>query len=239
MKRFLSGFGIFLALLGIGIVSALAVVSFLLRQEEVRVPDLTGQDIVTVIDMLNLQGLQLKVERRIPDQLLPRNTVISQTPPAGSGIKKGRPVRVVVSEGPSDLLTPRFIGEHYRKADILIRLAGFVPGSVAKVSSDTVERELVIAQAPQPGSPLEKGGTVSLLVSSGKRQSSLAVPQLVGKRAEEAVRIIERMGLQHRLSYHAADEKRPTTAGRMVVSQRPAAGYFIAPDGMVEIVATR
>ena len=67
MKRFLSGFGIFLALLGIGIVSAFAVVSFLLRQEEVRVPDLTGQDIVTVIDTLNLQGLQLKVERQVPD----------------------------------------------------------------------------------------------------------------------------------------------------------------------------
>jgi len=239
MKRLLSGFGIFIALLGIGIVSAFAVVSFLLRQEEVRVPDLTGQDIVTVIDTLNLQGLQLKVERRVPDQLLPRNTVISQTPPAGSGIKKGRPVRVVVSEGPSDLLTPRFIGELYRKADIQIRLAGFLPGSVAKVSSDTVDRDLVIAQAPLPGTPLEKSGTISLLVSSGKKQSSLTTPQLVGKRAEEAIRIIERMGLQHRLSYHAAGEKGSTTATRMVSSQRPAAGYPIAPDGMVELVATR
>jgi eukaryotic-like serine/threonine-protein kinase len=239
MKRFLRGFGIFLALLGIGIVSALAVVSYLLRQEEVRVPDLTGQDIVTVIDTLNLQGLQLKVERRVPDQLLPRNTVISQTPPAGSGIKKGRPVRVVVSEGPSDLLTPRLIGEYYRKADILIRLAGFLPGSVAKVSSDTVERDMVIAQMPQPGTPLEKNDTISLLVSSGKKQATLTTPQLVGKRAEEAVRILERMGLQHRLSYRAADEKGPATTGRMVLNQRPAAGYAIAADGMVEIVATR
>jgi beta-lactam-binding protein with PASTA domain len=239
MKRLLRGFGIVLVLLGIGIVSALAVVSFLLQQEEVRVPDLRGQDIVAVIDTLNLQGLQLKVERRVPDQLLPRNTVISQTPPAGSGIKKGRPVRVVVSEGPSDLVTPRVIGEHYRKADILIRLGGFVPGSVAKVSSDTVERDLVIAQTPPPDTPLEKSGSISLLVSSGKKPAALAAPQLIGKRAEEAVRIIERMGLQHRLSYRAAEEKGPATAGRMVLSQRPAAGYPIAPDGMVEIVATR
>jgi len=239
MKRLLRGFGIVLVLLGIGIVSALAVVTFLLRQEEVRVPDLTGQDIVTVIDTLNLQGLQLKVERRVPDQLLPRNTVISQTPPAGSGIKKGRPVRVIVSEGPSDLVTPRVIGEHYRKADILIRLAGFLPGSVAKVSSDTVERDLVIAQTPPADTPLEKGGAVSLLVSTGKKQSIQATPQLIGKRAEEAVRIIERMGLQHRLSYRGADEKGSTPAGRRVLSQRPAAGYPITPDGMVELVATR
>ncbi len=239
MKRFLKGFGIFFVLLGIGIVSALAVVSFLLRQEEVRVPDLTGQDIVTVIETLNLQGLQLKVERRVADQLMPRDTVISQTPPAGSGIKKGRPVRVVVSQGPSDLTTPRLIGEHYRKADILIRQAGFLPGGVAKVSSDTVERDTVIAQAPQAGSLLEKGDTVSLLVSSGKKQSTLATPQLVGKRAEEAVRVIERMGLQHRLSYRAAADKGSTSTGRMVLNQRPAAGYPITPDGMVEIVVTR
>jgi beta-lactam-binding protein with PASTA domain len=239
MKRFLSGFGIFLALLGIGIVSAFAVVSFLLRQEEVRVPDLTGQDIVTVIDTLNLQGLRLQVERRVPDQLLPRNTVISQIPPSGSGIKKGRPVRVVVSDGPSDLLAPRLLGEQYRKADILIRLAGFLPGSVARVSSDTVERDLVIAQSPLPGTPLEKSGAISLLVSSGKKQSTLATPSLIGKRAEEAVRIIERMGLQHHLSYRTAEEKGPATTGRMVLSQRPAAGYPIASDGMVEIVAAR
>lgn len=239
MTRFLRGFGIFLALLGIGIVSALAVVSFLLRQEEVRVPDLTGQDIVSVIDTLNLQGLQLKVERRIPDQLMPRNMVISQTPPAGSGIKKGRPVRVVVSEGPSDLTAPRLINENFRKADILIRLAGFIPGSVAKVSSDTAERDTVIAQAPQPGTPLEKGGTISLLVCSGKKQAAFVTPQLVGKRAEEAIRIIERMGLQHRLSYRTADQKGSTATARMVLSQRPAAGFPIATDGMVEIFAAR
>jgi len=238
MKRFLSGFGIFLALLGIGIVSAFAVVAFLLRQEEVRVPDLTGQDIVTVLDTLNLLELKLKVERREPHQLMPRNTVISQTPQAGNGIKKGRLVRVVVSEGPSDLVAPRLIGEHFRKADITIRLAGFLPGGVAKASSDTMEPDTVIAQDPQPGRPLQKGGAISLLLSSGKKRSFLATPQLVGMRAEDAVRIVERMGLQHRLSYRAAGEK-GTKAGRMVVSQRPAAEYPVAPDGIVEIVATQ
>jgi beta-lactam-binding protein with PASTA domain len=77
------------------------------------------------------------------------------------------------------------------------------------------------------------------LVSSGKKLSTLTAPQLIGKRAEEAVRIIERMGLQHHLSYRAADEKGAAATGRMVLSQRPAAGYPIAPDGIVEIVATR
>ena len=106
MKRFLRGIGIFFALIGVGIISAFAVVALLLRQEEVRVPDLTGQDIVAVLEVLNQQGLQLKVDRREPNSLLPRDTVVSQTPAAGGGIKKGRQVHVILSIGASDLQAP-------------------------------------------------------------------------------------------------------------------------------------
>ncbi len=88
MKRFLKGLGIFIALVGVGIASAFAVIALLLRQEEVRVPDLTGQDIVSVIELVTQQGLQLKVDRREPHPTLPRDTVISQTPAPGAGSKK-------------------------------------------------------------------------------------------------------------------------------------------------------
>jgi beta-lactam-binding protein with PASTA domain len=78
MKKLLRGFGIFLALVGVGIISAFAVVALLLQQEEVRVPDLAGQDIVTVIETVSQQGLQLKVDRREPHPTLPRDAVISK-----------------------------------------------------------------------------------------------------------------------------------------------------------------
>ena len=165
MKRFLRGMSIFLALVGVGIVSALAVVALLLRQEEVRVPDLTGQDIVTVIETLTMQGLQLKVERREPHTTLPKDAVISQIPAPGSGIKKGRQVRVVVSQGPSEMQAPKLVGEHYRKAEIMIRQAGFFSGNLSRVSSESVERDIVISQAPPAGSQVNKGGAISMLVS--------------------------------------------------------------------------
>ncbi|HUL01551.1 MAG TPA: hypothetical protein VLX29_11970, partial [Nitrospirota bacterium] len=64
MKQFFKALGIVAALVGVGIISAFAVVALLLRQEEVQVPNLTGQDIVTVIELVTQQGLQLKVDRR-------------------------------------------------------------------------------------------------------------------------------------------------------------------------------
>ncbi len=237
MNRFLRGFGIFLALVGVGIVSAFAVVALLLQQEEVRVPDLSGQDIVTAINTLSQQGLQIKVDRREPHPTLPRDAIISQTPSAGSGIKKGRQVHIVVSQGPSELLAPKLVGEQFRKADIMIRQSGFFPGVVSRVSAVGVDRDIIIAQDPPAGSSLDKGGKISLLVSSGGRVETFIMPALMGKGAEEAVKIIDRLGLQHRLTFRAGD--RTSAAARTVISQKPAADMPVAADATVDIVVSK
>jgi beta-lactam-binding protein with PASTA domain len=239
MGRFLKGLGIFIALVGVGVVSAFAVVALLLRQEEVRVPDLTGQDIVAVIEIITQQGLQLKVDRREPHPTMPRDSVISQTPAPGGSIKKGRQVRVVVSQGPSDMQAPKLVGEQFRKADVMVRQAGFFPGDVARVTSETVERDVVIAQAPEAGSLLEKGGTVSMLVSAGKKAQLFIMPKLTGKKAEEAVKLIDRMGLQHRVISRAARDATAAAQERTVVSQKPGAGHPVAADAMVELIVSK
>lgn len=238
MKRFLKGLGIFLALVGVGVVSAFAVVALLLRQDEVRVPDLTGQDIVNVIEAMTQHGLQLRIDRREPHPTVPRDVVIAQSPAPGSGIKKGRQVRVVVSLGPSGMQAPKLVGTHFRKADILIRQAGFFPGDGSRVSSDIFERDVVIAQDPQAGSPLDRGAKVSVLVSSGKKLHVLVMPNLAGKKAEEALRTIGRMGLQHRLISRALTT-RPETRDWMVVSQKPGAGYPVAADSSVDLIVSK
>jgi serine/threonine-protein kinase len=238
MKRFFKGLGIFLALVGVGIVSAFAVVALLLRQEEVRVPDLAGQEIVSVIETVRQMGLQLTVDRREPHPAIPRDTVISQIPAPGSGINKGRLVRVVVSLGPSDMQAPKLVGEQFRKADIMIRQAGFVSGDASRVSSDSVERDVVIAQDPQAGSSLDRGGRVSVLVSAGRKAQLLAMPRLIGKKAEEALKVIDRMGLQHRVITRS-ETTRLQTGDRIVVGQKPGAGFPIAADASVDIVVSR
>jgi serine/threonine-protein kinase len=239
MVRFLKGLGLFIALIGVGIVSAFAVVALLLRQEEVRVPDLTGQDIVNVIEMVAQQGLQLKVDRRESHPTLPRDAVISQLPAPGAGIKKGRLVHVVVSQGPSDTQALKLVGENFRKADMMIRQAGISPGAVSRVSSDRVERDIVIAQAPDAGSPVEKGGSISLLISLGAKAPQYVMPVLIGKKAEEALRIIDRIGLQRRVITRPPGGNKETGTDRVVIEQKPEAGLPVAMDTTVDIVVNR
>ncbi len=236
MKGFLKGLGVFAALVGVGIASAFAVVALLLRQDEVRVPDLTGQDIVSVIETVRQQGLELKVDSRAPHATVPRDTVISQIPAPGSGIKKGRQIKVVVSQGPSERLAPKLVGENFRKADILIRQAGYIAGSVSRIANDSVEREIVIAQNPQAGSPIETGGAIDILVSAGKRQGLLVMPKLIGKRPDEALRIVERLQLQYRVIRRAAGAGTTGENERFVIGQKPGAGYPVSADATVDIV---
>ncbi len=235
MKRFLKGLGIFASLVGVGIASAFAVVALLLRQDEVRVPDLTGQDIVSVIETVRQQGLGLKVDTRAPHATLPRDTVISQIPAPGSGIKKGRQVRVVVSQGPSELLAPKLVGENFRKADILIRQAGYVSGNLSRIASDSVEQDVVIAQNPQAGSPIATGGTIDILVSSGKKKSLLIMPKLIGRRPDEARKIVDRLQLQYRVIRRSAGGA-GTAGSEQVIGQRPGAGNPVPADATVDII---
>lgn len=238
MKRFLKGFGIFLLLMGIGVASAFLVVALLLQQEEVRTPDLSGQDIVATIETLNQLGLRLKVDRREPNANLPKDTVVSQTPAPGSGIKKGRQVRVVLSLGPSELQAPKLVGEHFRKAEVMIRRAGFFPGVISRAWSPTAERDTIIAQSPDPGTPVEKGGRISLLVSAGRETPVYSMPKLVGKRVEAAVRTFDELGLRYRMVYKASQGP-DNSPVRMVVGQKPKAGYAVTVNEVAEIVVSR
>jgi beta-lactam-binding protein with PASTA domain len=238
MGRFLKGLGLFMALIGVGIVSAFAVVALLLRQEEVRVPDLSGQDLVNVIETLTQQGLQLKVDRREPHPTLPRDIVVSQSPPPGGGIKKGRQVHVVLSQGPSETQAIKLVGENFRKADIMVRQAGFFPGMVSRVSSDSVERDMVIAQDPEAGSPLQKGGAIGMLISTGRKLQQFVMPKLTGKKAEEALGIMDRMGLQYRIVARTVGDQ-PSGAGRVVVNQKPGPGSPVTADATVEITVSK
>ncbi len=238
MKRLCKALVIFLALLGIGIASAFAVVAILMHQETVRVPDVRGRDIVTALETVGRNGLSLKVERREPDATLPRDTIISQIPSPGEGLKKGRQVRVVVSLGPSGLAVPALTGLSSRKADLMVRQGGFVPGEVAHVFSDDVERDTVIAQDPPAGSPLEKGGTINLLVSDGKRPDRFLMPDLRGKGAEDAVGILDRLGLRHHLVTRSLATGEPGL-GRVVIGQKPGAGSPVGTDTTVELVVRR
>lgn len=234
MKRFFSGkIGRYLVVLlavGIGGIAG----ARLLMQEGVRVPGFAGQDAAVADEIARRLDLQVLVDRKVPHPAIPRNAVISQSPVAGSMVAKGHQIRVTLSQGPSDLLAPDLVGRYFREAELKIQEAGFVPAEGARASSDTVERGYVIAQSPLAGSPISKGGAISLLVSSGRRNRVLIMPKLIGMRADQAIRELDTLELAYQVQESASSDKAAGPAGTVLL-QSPKPGYPVTLEMTVDI----
>ena len=91
-------------------------------------------------------------------------------------------------------LTPNFVGLNY---DMQVRndreYAGTYLFYVTLEYSDTVEEGRVIRQSPEAGEVLEKGGTVSLVVSKGPEK--VEMPNIVGFTRDAAEQQLAQVGL--------------------------------------------
>jgi eukaryotic-like serine/threonine-protein kinase len=101
--------------------------------------------------------------------------------------------------------------------------------SVTRESSDTVEKGVVISQSPPAGDHLQRGGTVSITVSTGK--PTVTVPAVVGKNRDDAVSTLVNAGLKADPVVLVPSNKPEGT----VTGQEPRAGQTIIQGSRVRI----
>jgi serine/threonine-protein kinase len=125
---------------------------------------------------------------------VPKGQVISSEPAAGTRLKAGTPVRLVLSKGKELVTLPDVRGETEAGATAQLQEAGFRV-AVDRVFSDTVRAGLVVAQSPGPGTA-EKASTVTLQVSKGP--DVVTVPNVVGMQEAQAEAALQAAGLRSR-----------------------------------------
>jgi beta-lactam-binding protein with PASTA domain/aminoglycoside phosphotransferase (APT) family kinase protein len=132
---------------------------------DVTVPDVVGRKIDDARDALEDVGLEVAVTSR-PDERIDRDTVISQSPAGRTQAPRGSTVELVVSSGTPQVTVPALGNVPEDEAARILRDAGFSVDR-ALASSPTVPEGRVIRTEPAQGTPLERGATVTLIVSSG------------------------------------------------------------------------
>jgi beta-lactam-binding protein with PASTA domain len=133
----------------------------------------------------------------------------------------GSKVTFVVSLGPAPPTTvdvPNVVGKSQADAEAAIRSAGLVPNAVLNVNPK-VPKDIVAGQSPTAGSTTSKGAVIGILVSLGP-DTSVTVPNVVGKTAEDADAAIKAAGL---VPQHAGQPDAEVPEGT-VVSQGPPGG---------------
>ncbi|HEX2274076.1 MAG TPA: Stk1 family PASTA domain-containing Ser/Thr kinase [Acidimicrobiales bacterium] len=141
----------------------------------VEVPDVRNRKIDSASDLLTEKGFQVVVVDR-PDDRVPAETVLDQDPKPGGTAPRGSKVTLIVSSGREQVAVPNVAGREQSEAANLLGRAGFT-AAVRQESSDTVEAGRVIRTEPPAPTPLSKGSTVTLVVSSGPAPTTTA-PQV-------------------------------------------------------------
>lgn len=130
--------------------------------------------------------------------------IISQDPEAGKSRaveEGGIKIELVVSSGEAlpdsddkKVKVPDTVGRERMEAIGLLQDAGFEYSTSETYSSD-VEKGRVISSSPVSGEEAEKGSTVEIVISAGKKVETTTVPQLKGLTQEAAIARIEGSGL--------------------------------------------
>ena len=103
----------------------------------------------------------------------PIDTIVSQSVKAGSTASEGTAIDVEVSDGKGKEMktVPTLVGLSVDQAKSEIEKSGFSIGSVNYKESTEYAQNIVTNQQYQPGSELEEGTPINIVVSKGAPQS--------------------------------------------------------------------
>ena len=134
------------------------------RKEGV-IPNLIGMEYPgNIKSILEDHGYELgRVTEKESDS--PEGVVISQTPKAGTDKKEGTTVDIVISKGKEKPKVPTLTGMTVSDAKNAIVNAGFQVGNITYGESNVYKGGYVMNQQYTPGSELEKGKTIDLVVA--------------------------------------------------------------------------
>jgi serine/threonine-protein kinase len=198
---------------------------------EVTVPDVAGKSQAAALTTLRHAGLRPAVSPTA-NASVAVGTVIGTSPPHGASVQKGATVTVFVSTGPGSVALPDVTGQPKDKALETLRRDGFAPKPQSQ-ASETVAKGTVISTDPSPGTEVQRGSPVAVLVSSGP--ASAKVPDVTGSSEADAKSALEAAGLKVAVQKREVEEPAPGT----VVSQTPSAGTQVKQGSQVTIVVAQ
>jgi beta-lactam-binding protein with PASTA domain len=206
------------------------------NEDVVIVPDLVGKDVVYALEILTDLGLNTKVSDYEYRADVPKNHVAYQEPRAGTEVKKDRDIRIVVSKGPRTVPVPELVGFDLRQATIIVEDNGLILGRLTEVHGDGEVRGAILSQVPAPGSVVQRGTAVDLLIDLGRRPIEYSMLKLEGLFPEDAILQLERYQLSiGRIRYVQRDD----LPQGVIIEQDPAAGYPVISGDPVSFTVNR
>ena len=209
-------------------------VTISLGEQTDTMPPLRGYTAENANILLKALQIQLTIltDREYSDEI-EEGRVTRTDPEENSELKNGQVVTVYISMGKETKYqkTPNVVGASQANAVASINGKN-LEVLIKEEYSSTVSEGYVIYQSPDPGTELEEGSTVTVVVSKGKQTVTLS--SVVGETESDAIEKIKALGLNARSD---SEYSETVEAGR-VIRQDPAANEELMPGSTVKIVVS-
>jgi beta-lactam-binding protein with PASTA domain len=208
------------------------IVTILVSQgkRKVDVPDVIGLSVAEAVARLKDAGLEANPVEVFSEE--PAGTVFAQDPAKGKRVVEDTRVRLNVSQGARPIAVPNVIGKSFEEAKGALENEGFVVKRSDQNSN--IAPNTVIDTRPPAGTELQRGGTVTVIVSKGPKD--IAVPNVEGLDEESARQQLEDAGFSVSVSDEPTDD--PANDG-FVLAQDPPGGNRAQEGATVVIFVGR
>ena len=231
---------VLLSLAGVVVLMLVASLSaFLLSlrgPEQTLVPDVRQKELVAALIDLQDRELYPRIQMRVFSDPALRGKVVEQNPTAGTVVRAGRRISLVVSEGPVVDRVDDFIGRDLEdvRSELQLLFTTFdVIKQIGAVSYvfDRSEPGTILEQSPSPGTEITGFTLVDLVVSRGPDVERTALASYVALGYEQAIR---RLASANRPFTFALTQASGAAEGT-VVGQDPAPGTEVAQNQLVAL----
>lgn len=158
------------------------------------VPNLVGAESAKAENLAKNAGFKIAIGEAKTDLEHKDGEILSQDLVAGTSAKKNSVITVVINKLTEENLVPSLVDKNADEAKGLVEGRGYQ----IEITYEDSDKEggTVLSQSPKAGETLEKGGTISVVVSKSDEETMLTVPNIKGMAKDLAIQSIEAHGFK-------------------------------------------
>jgi beta-lactam-binding protein with PASTA domain len=191
--------------------------------KEMKVPNLTGKSLKESMLLLNQAGFDIDIDSSYNPNLSPL-LVISQQPDAGSTVKIGRTIFLIVNrQSPPSIPMPNLVNLSFRSAEMMLQSNKLLLlDTIMKpdLAQGAVLAQLLNGKDIAAGAMIPQGSKITLVIGDGYGNKQISVPDLVGLSYPEAIAVLNGSNINYTAVF---DGVISDTTSAVVYIQLPAA----------------
>lgn len=163
------------------------------------IPEITGMSLAEAQRVLDERGFEIEIQDSIYVDTAAAMTVLKQFPEADAVVKENRTVYLTINRAvPPTIEMPNLISMTFRSAEMSMRQYGlhledtFYRPDIAK---NAVLEQRYNGESIKPGTKIQMGSSITLVLGSGLGDTEFTVPDLFGMNYYEAKTLAESTGL--------------------------------------------